>query len=87
MVEFGRPRGIWSPFWWLYTRLVLPSAGATVGPEWREVGSFLGPSIDAFYRQFPRDRLAEVWRSAGLVDVRVARCSLGGGLIMWARKA
>jgi ubiquinone/menaquinone biosynthesis C-methylase UbiE len=87
MVEFGRPRGIWSPWWSLYTRRALPFAGATIGSGWREVGSFLGPSIDAFHRPFPNDRLAEVWRSAGLVDVRVARRSLGGGLIMWARKA
>lgn len=87
MVEFGRPRGIWGPWWSLYTRLALPFAGATIGSGWREVGSFLGPSIDAFHREFPNDRLAEVWQSAGLVDVRVARRSLGGGLIMWARKA
>jgi demethylmenaquinone methyltransferase/2-methoxy-6-polyprenyl-1,4-benzoquinol methylase len=87
MVEFGRPKGVWGPLWWLYTRLLLPTAGATLGPGWREVGSFLGPSIDAFHRQFPHDRLAEVWRSAGLTEVRVARRSLGGGLIMWARKA
>jgi demethylmenaquinone methyltransferase/2-methoxy-6-polyprenyl-1,4-benzoquinol methylase len=87
MVEFGRPRGIWSPWWSLYTRLALPFAGATIGSGWRDVGSFLGPSIDAFHGQFPNDRLAEAWRSAGLVDVRVARRSLGGGLIMWARKA
>ena len=87
MVEFGRPSGIWGPWWWVYTRLVLPIAGATIGSGWRKVGSFLGPSIDAFYREFPDDRLAQVWESAGLVDVRVARRSLGGGLIMWARKA
>lgn len=87
MVEFGRPGGIWGPLWWLYTRLVLPIAGATLSSGWREVGSFLGPSIDAFHRQFPDGRLAEVWRSAGLTEVRVGRRSLGGGLIMWARKA
>lgn len=87
MVEFGRPRGIWGPWWSLYTRLALPFAGATIGSGWREVGSFLGPSIDAFHREFPNERLTEVWQSAGLVDVRVARRSLGGGLIMWARKA
>ena len=87
MVEFGRPGGIWGPFWWLYTRLILPAAGAVIGSGWREVGLFLGPSIDAFHRSFPGDQLAELWRSAGLTDVRVARRSLGGGVLMWARKA
>jgi demethylmenaquinone methyltransferase/2-methoxy-6-polyprenyl-1,4-benzoquinol methylase len=86
MVEFGRPRGIWGPWWWLYTRLILPGAGAVIGSGWRDVGSFLGPSIDAFDRQFPHDRLVEVWQAAGLVEVRVARPSLGGGILMWARK-
>jgi hypothetical protein len=27
------------------------------------------------------------WRDAGLVDVDVRSMSLGGGLVMWARKA
>lgn len=87
MVEFGRPRGVWGPWWWSYTRLVLPTAGAIIGSGWREVGLFLGPSIDAFHRQFPDERLAGAWQSAGLTEIRVARPSLGGGLIMWARKA
>ena len=86
MVEFGRPRGIWGPLWWLYTRLVLPVAGAALSPGWRTVGSFLGPSIDAFDDQFPQSRLVDVWQAAGLGEVRVARPSVGGGLIMWARK-
>jgi len=87
MVEFGRPTGVWGPLWLLYTRLVLPSAGATIGSGWRQAGSFLGPSIDAFHSQLSHDQLIEVWQSAGLAEVRVARRSLGGGLIMWARKA
>jgi len=87
MVEFGRPTGAWGPLWLLYTRLVLPSAGAMIGSGWRKVGSFLGPSIDAFHGQFSREQLIELWQSAGLAEVRVTRPSLGGGLIMWARKA
>jgi demethylmenaquinone methyltransferase/2-methoxy-6-polyprenyl-1,4-benzoquinol methylase len=87
MVEFGRPRGVWGPPWWLYTRGVLPAAGVLAGRGWRRVGSYLGPSIDAFHRRLPDDdALAAPWRSAGLVEVRVARRSLGGGLLMWARR-
>jgi demethylmenaquinone methyltransferase/2-methoxy-6-polyprenyl-1,4-benzoquinol methylase len=86
MVEFGRPRGIWAPLWWLYTRVGLPVAGVLAGPGWMRVGLFLGPSIDLFHRRFPSDSIAVLWESAGLTDVRVVRRSLGGGLIVWARR-
>ena len=86
MVEFGRPRGIWFPAWWLYTRTLLPMAGAVIRSGWWEVGRFLGPSIDAFARRHPTDRLAAEWRAAGIDDVRVRRMSLGGGLVMWGRR-
>ena len=86
MVEFGRPRGIWGPLWWLYTRVGLPIAGVLAGPGWTRVGRFLGPSIDLFHRRFPADAIAVLWESAGLTDVRIKRRSLGGGLIVWARR-
>jgi demethylmenaquinone methyltransferase / 2-methoxy-6-polyprenyl-1,4-benzoquinol methylase len=86
MVEFGRPAGIWGPPWWLYTRLGLPVAGSLIGSGWREVGSFLGPSIDRFAGEWPPERLTEAWRQAGLSDVTMERPSLGGGLLMWARR-
>ena len=86
MVEFGRPRGIWGPPWWLYTRAGLPAAGLVAGSGWSRVGAFLGPSIDAFDRSFPSDALVALWESAGLADVRLMRRSLGGGLIMWGRR-
>ncbi len=87
MVEFGRPRGVWGPLWRLYTRVVLPLAGLLAGPAWTRVGRFLGPSIDRFHRRFPGDDIAALWAGAGLTDVRIARPSLGGGLIVWARRA
>lgn len=86
MVEFGRPRGFWGPWWRLYTGVALPAAGAVIGPSWHRVGRFLGPSIEAFHRRFTDDRLRVLWRDAGLVDVRIERRSLGGGLLMWGRR-
>lgn len=87
MVEFGRPRGSWRPLWWLYTRLLLPAAGVIAGRGWSRVGWFLGPSIDAFFDRYSDDAaLIALWESAGFVDVRLARPSLGGGLLMWARR-
>ena len=86
MVEFGRPRGVWRPLWWLYTRIGLPLAGLVAGPGWTRVGFFLGPSIDLFHRRFPGDGITGLWDSAGLTEMRVARRSLGGGLLVWARR-
>ena len=86
MVEFGRPTGGWRPAWWLYTRTLLPAAGAVIRSGWWEVGRFLGPSIDAFGDRYPPDRLAAAWEAAGMEDVRFRRMSLGGGLVMWGRR-
>jgi demethylmenaquinone methyltransferase / 2-methoxy-6-polyprenyl-1,4-benzoquinol methylase len=86
MVEFGRPAGVLRPAWWAYTRIVLPLTGAVIRSGWWEVGRFLGPSIDWFAQAHPPDVLAREWRAAGLEDIRIRRMSLGGGLIMWARK-
>lgn len=86
MVEFGRPAGVWRSAWWLYTRLVLPLAGAFLRSGWWRVGRFLGPSIDRFAIEHPPGALAEQWRRSGMDEVRVRRMSLGGGLVMWGRR-
>ncbi len=86
-LEFAVPSGIAYPFWWLYTRIGLPIAGLVVSRKWREVGAFLGPSIERFYRRHPQDRIERYWREAGLGDLRVRRMSLGGGVVMSATKA
>ncbi|MDP9145085.1 MAG: class I SAM-dependent methyltransferase [Actinomycetota bacterium] len=86
MVEFGRPRGLWRPLWWGYTRIVLPGVGLVAGNGWYRVGRFLGPNIDAFADRYPPSRLADAWQASGFTDVQVSRLSLGGGLVMWGRK-
>jgi demethylmenaquinone methyltransferase/2-methoxy-6-polyprenyl-1,4-benzoquinol methylase len=71
----------------LYTRLVLPSAGAlTGGRSWFGVGRFLGPNISGHYRRHPLAATVAMWRDAGIVDVELRLMSLGGGLVMWGRK-
>ena len=86
MVEFGRPTGLASGLWHLYTRTVLPLAGTLISPGWKDVGRFLGPSIDDFHQRWPPSLLAEAWRSAGLSHLKVRAMSFGGGLVMTARK-
>jgi demethylmenaquinone methyltransferase/2-methoxy-6-polyprenyl-1,4-benzoquinol methylase len=86
-LEFGVPP--WRPAraaWRLYTAAGLPLLGGLASREWREVGRFLGPSIRGFYERHPLERIAGYWREAGLEDVHVRRMSLGGGVVMWARR-
>jgi len=86
-LEFGVPRGIWRPLWELYVRVGLPVAGRLISPGWHEVGAFLGPSIREFHARLPLERQLELWRAAGIEDVRARRLSLGGGYVVWARRA
>jgi demethylmenaquinone methyltransferase / 2-methoxy-6-polyprenyl-1,4-benzoquinol methylase len=83
MLEFGLPRGLARPAWELYVRIGLPALGALVSPGWRRVGGFLGASIREFHA---RHDLPELWRAAGIEDVRSRRLSLGGGLVLWGRR-
>jgi demethylmenaquinone methyltransferase/2-methoxy-6-polyprenyl-1,4-benzoquinol methylase len=88
-LEFHAPsREPWRSLWWLYTRLLLPVGGAALGGrEWFEVGRFLGPSISRHYERYPDEWTLDAWRRAGLVDVGLRTMSLGGGVVMWGRKA
>lgn len=82
MLEFGLPRGFARPAWELYVRVGLPLLGAIVSPDWRRVGSFLGPSIREFHG---RHDLVDLWRQAGIQDVQQRRLSFGGGVVLWGR--
>jgi demethylmenaquinone methyltransferase/2-methoxy-6-polyprenyl-1,4-benzoquinol methylase len=86
-LEFALPRGIWRPFWELYVRVGLPLAGRAISRDWGRVGGFLGPSIREFYGRWPEARLLELWRAAGVADVRSRRLSLGGGIATWGHCA
>jgi demethylmenaquinone methyltransferase / 2-methoxy-6-polyprenyl-1,4-benzoquinol methylase len=86
-LEFALPPGVWRALWELYVRIGLPVAGRLISPGWHEVGRFLGPSIRAFYARHPLERMPELWRAAGVGDVRCRRLSLGGGVVIWGRLA
>jgi demethylmenaquinone methyltransferase / 2-methoxy-6-polyprenyl-1,4-benzoquinol methylase len=85
-LEFGLPEGPWRGLWELHVRAALPAAGAVARNGWREVGSFLGPSIRAYHEAWPLERQLDAWRSAGIADVQARRLSLGGGIVTWGRK-
>ena len=85
-LEFGVPPGVLPRAAWnLYVGVGLPLAGRLVSPGWHEVGSFLGPSIRGFYERYPLGALLDLWRLAGIQDVRHRRLSLGGGIVIWGR--
>jgi demethylmenaquinone methyltransferase/2-methoxy-6-polyprenyl-1,4-benzoquinol methylase len=73
--------------WRLYVRAGLPLAGRLISPGWAEVGDFLGQSIEAFWRRIPLPRLLDLWRDAGIEDVRYRLLSLGGGIVVWGRRS
>jgi demethylmenaquinone methyltransferase / 2-methoxy-6-polyprenyl-1,4-benzoquinol methylase len=85
-LEFAVPRGVWHPLWRVYVAAVLPGAGRLISPGWRDVGRFLGGSIRDFLRRYPLARQLELWRGAGVVDVRHRFLSLGGGIVIWGRR-
>jgi demethylmenaquinone methyltransferase / 2-methoxy-6-polyprenyl-1,4-benzoquinol methylase len=87
-LEFGvPPNPVARVAWRFYVGVGLPTAGRLISPGWREVGEFLGPSIEGLWARLPLERLLELWRSAGIEDVRARRLSLGGGVVIWGRRA
>jgi demethylmenaquinone methyltransferase/2-methoxy-6-polyprenyl-1,4-benzoquinol methylase len=86
-LEFGVPGGLARPAWELYVRAGLPLAGRALRNGWREVGDFLGASIREFWERYPLARQLELWCGAGIRDVQAHRLSLGGGVVMWGRRA
>ena len=86
-LEFGIPRAPWRLPWELYVRVGLPVLGGVISPGWHEVGGFLGPSIRSFWQRHPLPELLALWEGAGVEDVRCRRLSLGGGIVVWGRRA
>jgi demethylmenaquinone methyltransferase/2-methoxy-6-polyprenyl-1,4-benzoquinol methylase len=88
MLEFFVPENpIARASWEVYVRAGLPILGRLISSGWREVGTFLGPSIRDFWRRWPLEQLLEAWRDAGIEEVRAHPLSLGGGIVVWGRRA
>lgn len=86
-LEFGIPPGpLPRALWELYVGAGLPLLGRAIAPGWRDVGRFLRGSIRTFCERYPLERQLELWREAGIADVRARRLSLGGGVVVWGRR-
>ena len=86
-LEFAVPdnpatRALWN----LYVDVGLPLLGGVASPGWRDVGRFLGPSIRSFYERYPLHRVLDLWRDAGIRDVRARPLSFGGGVVIWGTR-
>ncbi len=86
-LEFFVPQNpILYPLWLLHTRFAIPVGSRLLPGGWREVGSFLGPSISDFYSRHTLRDLCGMWERAGVGEVQTKQLSLGGALVMWGRK-
>jgi demethylmenaquinone methyltransferase / 2-methoxy-6-polyprenyl-1,4-benzoquinol methylase len=87
-LEFGLPAAaVPRALWEAYVGAGLPLLGRAIGPGWRDVGRFLRRSIRDFYARLPLERQLGLWREAGIEQVRAAQLSLGGGVVVWGRRA
>ncbi|HEY3069346.1 MAG TPA: ubiquinone/menaquinone biosynthesis methyltransferase [Gaiellaceae bacterium] len=87
MLEFFKPRNSLARISWeAYVRVGLPLAGRLISPGWKEVGTFLGPSIREFWGRYPLGRVLDLWREAGITAVAARPLSLGGGIVVWGRR-
>jgi demethylmenaquinone methyltransferase/2-methoxy-6-polyprenyl-1,4-benzoquinol methylase len=81
------PNPIARALWHVYTRLAMPVVGRLISRDWYEVGRFLGPSISQLYARLPLDSQLDLWRAAGVDDVRARVMSFGGGVVIWGTRA
>jgi demethylmenaquinone methyltransferase / 2-methoxy-6-polyprenyl-1,4-benzoquinol methylase len=88
MLEFTVPgKSLTRAAWEAYVRAGLPVLGRLISPGWKEVGTFLGPSIRDFWQHWPLERLLCAWRDAGIEEIGARSLSLGGGIVLWGRRA
>ena len=86
-VEFGVPQAWWARAGWRAQALgVMPLVTKALSPGWAEVGSFLGPNIVNWARDWPVERQVDAWERAGVVDVRVRRMTFGTAVLLRGRK-
>jgi len=86
-VEFMLPPSrLARSLWRLYTGAAMPAIGRLISRDWYEVGRFLGPSIADLYGRLPLESQLELWRAAGVADVRARVMSFGGGVVIWGTR-
>ena len=86
-LEFHVPHDPWARAGWkAYTRTLMPAAGTVVSSAWYRTGRFLGPNIEAFYRQYPLPVQVRMWQEAGMRRVRTKVMTMGVAIVTWGVK-
>jgi demethylmenaquinone methyltransferase/2-methoxy-6-polyprenyl-1,4-benzoquinol methylase len=86
-LEFHVPQDPWARAGWkAYTRTLMPAAGTVVSSAWYRTGRFLGPNIEAFYRQYPLPVQVRMWQEAGMRRVRTKVMTMGVAIVTWGVK-
>lgn len=86
-LEFCVPQDPWARAGWkAYTRTLMPAAGTVVSKAWYRTGRFLGPNIEAFYRDYPLPSQVRMWQEAGMRRVRTKVMTMGVAIVTWGVK-
>jgi demethylmenaquinone methyltransferase/2-methoxy-6-polyprenyl-1,4-benzoquinol methylase len=86
-LEFSVPDDPWMRAGWkAYTRTLMPAAGTMVSTAWHRTGRFLGPNIEAFYRDYPLPTQVRMWQEAGMRRIRTKVMTMGVALVTWGVK-
>ena len=86
-LEFYVPQDPWARAGWkAYTRTLMPAAGTVVSKDWYRTGRFLGPNIEAFYRDYPLPVQVRMWQEAGMRRVRTNVMTMGVAIVTWGVK-
>jgi demethylmenaquinone methyltransferase/2-methoxy-6-polyprenyl-1,4-benzoquinol methylase len=86
-LEFHVPPARWAHISWrAYTAWVMPVIGSIVSHAWSRTGSFLGPSIEAFWRSHPLEEQLGWWDAAGIGSIQTRTMSNGAAIVMWGTK-
>jgi ubiquinone/menaquinone biosynthesis methyltransferase len=81
-LEFYMPRSpVLHALWSLYARVALPPLAALVSRRWVGVARFLPGSIERFYARYSLAEIEQLWRAAGIRDVRSAVVGFGAAVV------
>ncbi len=83
-LEFGVPPSLLPRLGWhAFTGVVAPVAGRAMSPGWGHAMSFLRTSIPEFWRAHPMSEVVDMYRAAGIEDLRVKRLTFGAAVVIW----
>jgi demethylmenaquinone methyltransferase/2-methoxy-6-polyprenyl-1,4-benzoquinol methylase len=82
-LEFGVPPSFLPRLGWRATTAVLPVGARLMSREWSQTMRFLRSNIPAFWRATPLGELLDLYRAAGIEELRVRRLTFGAGIVIW----